>query len=98
MLDLLKKLFGAAPPGDAPAPAEAEAVEYKGYRIIATPRREAAGWRVAGRIEGEVDGTPRQHAFVRADVYPGEDDTVQASVQKGRLIIDQQGDRLFEGG
>lgn len=89
---LLKRLFG----GGEKAPAVAASEDYNGYRIEAIPRREDQGWRVAGRIAREVDGTVKSHEFIRADLYPGKDDAVGVCLQKGRKLVDERGDRLFD--
>ncbi len=92
-MSLLSKLFGRTPePAPAPAP---EPVDHKGYRIFAEPVKTDGGWRVAGRIEREVDGTTRSHILVRADVAGDRDQAVDATLRKCRQIIDQQGDGIF---
>ena len=42
-----------------------------------------------------LDG-PKQQRFVRAETHPSLDDAVQFAVTKGKQIVDQQGDRMFE--
>ena len=96
MFGVLKKLFGGGGDGaGALTVIEKDPVEYKGYRIVPTPRKEAQGLRVAGRIEKDVDGETLVHEFVRADVYYSEDDTVPVIVHKAERLIEEQGDRLF---
>jgi hypothetical protein len=81
--------------GEAGAPAESEAIEYNGYRIIAAPFSDGGQYQTAGRIEKEIDGAVKEHRFIRAEKHPSRDDAVSFSVTKGKQIVDQQGDRMF---
>lgn len=79
-----------------PAPAP-EWTEYKGYRLAATPIPEGGQFRVSGQIEkGEGDAL-QTHTFVRADLIASEQEAKDFSLKKGQLMIDQLGDRVFEG-
>ncbi|MBI1416108.1 MAG: hypothetical protein GC146_02695 [Limimaricola sp.] len=91
-MPFLSRLFGgqAAPAGDSD-----EAVEYKGYEITPTPIREGKGFRISARIGGEVDGVPKTHTLVRADVLESRDEAVKAAIAKAKLVIDEQGNRMF---
>jgi len=42
-----------------------------------------------------IDGEERQHSFVRADRLGSVDDATEVSLQKGRQIVDEQGERMF---
>jgi len=91
-----KKLFGSgSKDGAEPAKAVRQA-EHNGYRIEAVPYAEAGQFQVAGVISKEIDGSLKQHRFVRADRFPTIDDAADFSVMKARQIIDQQGDRIFD--
>ena len=80
--------------GDAP---RLEAVEYKGYRIRPAPYPATGGYQTAGVIEKDAsDGSVKEHRFVRAETHPSRDDAAAFAVQKGRQIIDQQGERIFD--
>ena len=94
MLDFIKKLVGG---GGAPTPEAAEPVSYEGYEIVATPRQVAGGWSTEGVIRGQVDGEPREAAFIRADTCMSREDAVNASRAKGRKIIDERGDAVLDG-
>lgn len=93
---LLRRLFGAQ---GAPEPEEAAGREehYRGYRIEAVPRRDAGGWRIAGRISRERDGGVETVSFVRADVQADAEDAVAMSLLKARRLVDERGDTLFDG-
>lgn len=90
-----KKLFGGG--GEAKAPAPAASQEHKGFTILATPIAEGGQFRVAGKIQKMgTDGTLREHAFQRADRMAEQDTAIEISFQKGRQIIDERGERLFD--
>ena len=93
-MSLLRKLFGGGDGGGA-APEAVEPVEHNGYRIFAEPMKAEGGYRIAGRIEREVGGETRSHSLIRADVVGDRDQAVEATVQKCRQMIDQQGDGIF---
>ncbi len=93
---LLGRLFGGGGASDNAAPETAAHEEYKGYTLEAAPVKDNGRWRVAGSIVKEVDGEQRRHDFVRADVFPERDDAAQVSLTKGRLMVDQLGDRVFD--
>lgn len=92
---IMKFLRGLAG-GDRPAPAEHPAVEYKGFRIVASPRKTPAGWTTEGTISRlESDAGSTEH-FIRADVLMTEEEAVEYSVTKAKKIIDEQGERLLK--
>ena len=93
VMELLKKLFAG---GGAAEPQAADPVEHEGFKIVAAPIRDGAAWRVAGRIEAEIDGEARTHTFVRADTFPDRDAAIETTVLKGRRIIDERGARIFD--
>ena len=66
--------------------------------IHATPMREGSQYRLAGRIEKDVDGEVLVRSFIRADMFSTADDAVEFTFRKGRQIIDQNGASLFGDG
>jgi hypothetical protein len=93
-MSFLKRLFGG---GDA-KPAEAgpaASLEHEGFTIHATPYQEGGQWQLCGVIEKNVGGELKSHRFIRADRFPAKDQAVESAFQKGKLIIEQQGERLF---
>ena len=82
------KWFSAAPAGDE-GPAGRE--EYKGFIIEARPFKEGGQFQLAGVIRR--DG--REYKFIRADKFTSKDDCVSIALSKGRLIVDQSGERIF---
>lgn len=92
--DFIRRMFGSA--GGSREPETAAREHYQGFELLAIPRKDPAGWRVAGSILAHADGEERRHDFVRADTYPGRDTAAEVSLQKARQIVDEQGARLFE--
>lgn len=91
---IMKFLRGLA--GGEPAPSKHEAVEYKGFRIVPSPRKTAGGWTTEGTISRlEADDGPYEH-FIRADVLMSEEEAAEYSVTKAKKIIDEQGARLLK--
>lgn len=95
-MSFLKKLFGlGGGDSDAQSAAPAETEDYEGFTIAATPYKEAGQFQLCGVISKVIDGERREHRFVRADRFAGQDDAVQMTLMKARQIIDQQGERIF---
>lgn len=68
------------------------------YAVFATPQKEGAQFRLAGRIEHEVNGETLVRRFVRADLFSSETDTVDTTFRKAKQIIVQNGPTLFGDG
>jgi hypothetical protein len=88
------RLFAARASGEDDAP-PAPAVEYKGYRIRATPYRTEGLFQTAGTIEKDAPDGVKAHKFIRADTHHSRDDAVAFAISKAKQIIDLQGDRIF---
>lgn len=90
------RLFGGGPAAE-PGPAKPTAeIEHKGFTIRAEPYRAEGGqFQTAGTVLKETDGIAREHRFVRADRFPSQEDATAFSLQKGRQLVDEQGERLF---
>lgn len=97
-MSFLKKLFGLGGGEDvAEGPGTPrKSVEHNGFTIHATPYKSGGQYQTAGTIEKEVNGVRRSHDFVRADRHASLEEAVEFSLAKGRLIVDQQGDKVFE--
>ena len=89
-MSFLAKLFGG---GGEKADVEPEI--YKDFRIVADPIQESGGYRIAARIEKEIDGEMKTHHLIRADVCTNPDEARTLSAAKAKQVIDQDGDRLF---
>ena len=87
-----KNLFGGGGSAEAaPAPGE----DYKGFTIRGTPMAAGSEYQLAGTIEKEIGGELKVHKFVRADRMSSRDEAVTMALNKGRQIIDEQGEKIF---
>lgn len=75
---------------------EGAAVSYGEYTIIPTPLPQGGQYVTAGIIRKKTAEGVREHRFVRADTHATAADAAEFAVRKGRQIIDQLGDRIFE--
>lgn len=94
-MSFLRKLFGGGG-GSGEGGSSASMQEHKGYVITAAPVAEGGQHRVSGTISKEIAGETKTKRFDRADRLTSRDEAVEMSFQKGRLMIDQLGDRLFD--
>ena len=95
--NFLRQLF--ARKGEDATDRESEgAVDYKGYTIRPNPRREGAQWLTSGVITKQFADEVKEHRFIRADAHGSKDAAADFSITKAKQIIDERGDKLFEGG
>lgn len=97
-MSFLSRLFGSKPATSA-TPAEAQVtgeIEHRGFVVRAVPFRQNGQFQTAGTIEKEVDGVLKTYRFVRADRSTAVEEVTDLALSKGRLIIDEQGESLFE--
>ncbi|NNM72947.1 HlyU family transcriptional regulator [Enterovirga aerilata] len=91
----LSRLFGGRKEAEA-APGPTAEIEHRGFTIRAEPYRTEGGqFQTAGTILKVIDGEERRHAFVRADRFASIEDATSLSLQKGRQMVDEQGERIF---
>ena len=94
-----KKLFGGGGGGDGGSDAAAKpvsATEHKGFTIEARPYKESGQFQVAGVIAKGEGEARKEHKFIRADRFPSIEEAADFALMKGRQIVDQQGDRVFD--
>ncbi|WP_293265149.1 HlyU family transcriptional regulator [Neptunomonas sp.] len=93
-MGLLKSLLGifTAESDPVTSPTTTSQEEYKGYLLSASPAAEGAQFRISGFIE---KGEDKKHTFIRADVLPTSELCVKETFRKAKLMIDQQGDNIF---
>ena len=91
-MSLLSKLFGSSKSADVAS----KTVDHKGFKVTPTPIHEDSRYRLSARIDKEVGGEARSHTLIRADVFNSQDEADEASVNKAKQMIDEQGDRLFD--
>jgi len=95
-MSFLKKLFGGSG-GTAEAPAAAaKSLEYNGFTIEARPYKEAGQYQTAGVVAKVINGVRKEHSFVRADRFAALDDAAEHAIFKGKQIVDQTGERIFD--
>jgi len=94
-MSFLKKLFGGGG-GSSPVETKGEATEYKGYNIRPAPYSEGGQYKTAGYIEKTIDGVEKSYRFVRVDSHTSRDAAADFAIIKGKQIIDEQGDRIFD--
>ncbi|MFT5447109.1 MAG: hypothetical protein ACI9DC_002284 [Gammaproteobacteria bacterium] len=92
MFASIKRLFAAAPAQERAA----AAIEYRGFEVIATPRKVSSGWSTEGLIRKQQAGKLREIRFIRADTCMSEEEAVVTAQGKARKIIDERGDSMFE--
>ena len=88
---------GGSEGGAGDAPVKGEAVEYNGYSIAPECRKQGSQWLTAGVISKPFDDQLKEHHFIRADLHASKDDAETCAVMKGKRIVDEQGDKMFEG-
>ncbi len=74
------------------------ALDYKGYTIRPTPKKEGGRWLTEGVITKELADGVKEHRFIRADINSTKEDADASTIAKAKQIIDEQGDRLFDEG
>ncbi|WP_113439064.1 HlyU family transcriptional regulator [Rhizobium cremeum] len=97
-LSSILSVFTGGSKGPAPAAPAAEPQSYQDCLIHAAPIREGSQYRLAGRIEKQVNGETLERSFIRADIFTSLDDALECTFRKARQIIDQNGASLFSDG
>jgi hypothetical protein len=90
-----KKLFGGGG-GPKASPKAQKSAEHKGFLIEARPYLEGGKFQLAGVISKEIDGARKEYSYVRADRFASIDEAADIALTKGRQIIDEQGDKIFQ--
>ena len=93
---MILKFLRSLGAGKSEGTAVREAVDYKGFRIVPTPRKVQGGWTTEGTISKSTGDDTRSEHFIRADMLMSEQDAVDYSVSKAKKIIDEQGERLLK--
>lgn len=97
-MGILKRLFGGGGDGGKGQgeASPAEATEYNGYRIRPAPYAVEGQFQTAGIIEKDFPDGAKEHRFVRAERHGSKEEAASFALSKGRQIIDQLGDRIFQ--
>lgn len=95
-MSFLKRLFGGkSQSAEAESVKEAGRLEHKGFLVVATPFKEGGQYQVCGVISKQIGTEMKESRFIRADKCPTIEDAANIALNKGRQIIDEQGERLF---
>jgi len=94
-MSILKRLFGGGEGGSGKSEVVGQPAEHKGFTIRATPFPQEGQYQTCGIISKEIDGTVREHRFVRADRFPSAELAAEHALRKGKQIIDEQGAAIF---
>jgi hypothetical protein len=94
-MGLFGKLFGSKGGGGA-GEQPGEAVEYNGFRIRPAPFKAEGQFQTAGTIEKDFPDGMKTHKFIRAEKHGSKDEAISFAITKGRQIIDERGDRIFD--
>ncbi|WP_297327265.1 HlyU family transcriptional regulator [uncultured Bartonella sp.] len=96
-MSFLQKLFGKSSPNlEEVAKIDGGETEYKGFVILATPYKSEGQLQSCGVISKVIHGEKKEYRFIRADRFTNLDDAVAMIHIKGRQIIDEQGERIFQ--
>lgn len=89
-MSILSKLFGGGQ--KPPEPPET----HDGFTIHVEPVADGPRWRIAARIEKEIGGEVKVHQMIRADTLESREAAAEATLAKARMLIDQQGETIFD--
>lgn len=93
-MSFLKKLFGGG--GSRGGEKQGEAVTHEGYTIKpVTMPAEGGQFRLCALIEKEIDGETKTHRMIRADTFSDAAPAHAAAIEKAKVVIREQGDRMF---
>lgn len=92
---IFSKLFGSSNAGGEDTPVE-EPVEHQGLWVVAEPIKEGGQYRTAGFIEKRDGDAVQRVQFIRADNHTTRESAVTHSIQKGKQIIDEQGNAVLQ--
>ena len=93
-MSFLKRLFGGSSGREETA--SGKTLEHNGFLIRATPFKAEGQFQTAGVVSKEVGGVIKEHKFIRADRFASLEDAADMALRKGRQLVDEQGERLFE--
>jgi len=69
---------------------------YKDFKIIPKPRKEAGSWLTVGIIQKTINDKIQEKEFIRSDNFAAKNDAADCAIRKGKVIIDEMGDKIFE--
>ncbi len=75
---------------------ELPSIEHKGFSITPVAKSADGQYHTSGVIQRFKDGEQQEAFFIRADRHPTFEQAQEHTFLKGKQIIDEQGERLFE--
>ncbi|WP_194437201.1 HlyU family transcriptional regulator [Vibrio fluminensis] len=93
-MGFFSRLFGSSKPKTQKM--TVEPTEYKGFLIYQEAIEEGGQYRIAGRIEQELDGVLKSHRFIRSDVLSSRADADEFMLKKAQMYIDQMSGKIFD--
>ncbi|HHG91121.1 MAG TPA: hypothetical protein ENJ90_11690 [Devosia sp.] len=95
-MSFLTRLFGGDAGAEVGVPKVLGEEEYKGFSIRALEMKAGSEFQLCGEIEKTINGEAQVKEFIRADKLSTADQAASVTLAKGRQIIDEQGEGLFE--
>ncbi len=94
-MSFLKNLLGLGSGAQSSQAKPVAEETHAGYLMRAMPVKEGGQFRLCGVVSRDVGGEMKEHRLIRADTFSSPDDAAQAFFRKAKLVIDQQGDKMF---
>ena len=94
-MSFLKRIFGGGDKASSAPEKPTAEHEHEGYSIAITPMKDGGQFRVCGVISKEIDGARKEHKFIRADLFPSQEECADATLRKAKQVIREQGDGVF---
>ncbi len=83
--------------GDDTPNVKAQSVEYNGFKIQPAPKKQGGSFVTAGVIYKTDDaGDEMEYSFIRADTHADFDSACEHAVFKGKQIINERGETIFQ--
>jgi len=95
-MSFVTRLFGGGAGAEVGVPKPLGEEEYKGFVIRALEMKAGSEFQLCGEIEKIIGGELKVKDFIRADKLSTPDQAATITLAKGRQIIDEQGDTLFD--
>lgn len=95
-MSFFSKLFGGGKATDNGEPKVLGDEDYNGYVIEAIEMKAGSEYILAGNISKVIDDELRVKKFIRADRLHTAEQATSAALKKGKQIIDQEAEQLFD--
>lgn len=95
-MSFLSKIFGGTKKNQNNEPVILGDEDYKGYIIESLEMKQGSEFLLAGMISKTINDELKTKKFIRADRLHSKEQANDAALKKGKQIIDQEGDALFD--